>query len=55
MHSFSESGNNNKCPFCNSDRNKTEEERVHEMMRRVEASDPASICMLANQDITSEH
>jgi uncharacterized protein HemY len=47
MHSFSESGNNNKCPFCNSDRNKTEEERVHEMMRRVEANDPTSICMLA--------
>ena len=51
------SGTKNKCPFCNSDQEgKSEEERVQvEMMRRVEASDPASICMLANQDITSEH
>jgi TPR repeat protein len=36
-----------KCPFCNSDQDKTEEERVKEMMRRVEANDPASIRMLA--------
>ena len=50
------SGNKNKCLFCNSDQEgKSEEERVQvEMMRRVEASDPASICCwLIN--ITSEH
>ena len=38
----------NKCPFCNADRNKTEEERIQEMIRRVEANDAASICLLAN-------
>jgi TPR repeat protein len=44
------SGNIGKCPFCNSDRaSKTEEERVEENMKRVEANDPTSICMLANQ------
>jgi hypothetical protein len=48
-YSFFVSGND-KCPFCNSDRaNKIEEERVQEMMKRVEANDPTSICMLANQ------
>jgi TPR repeat protein len=39
---------NDKCPFCNSDRSsKTLEESVEEIMKRVEANDPASICMLA--------
>jgi TPR repeat protein len=39
---------NDKCPFCNSNRSdKTDEERVEEMMKRVEANDAASICMLA--------
>jgi TPR repeat protein len=48
VHSFSVSGNR-KCPFCNADRaGKTDEEDVEEMMKRVEANDPASICMLAN-------
>ena len=49
VHSFRKSGNDVKCPFCNSDRvSKTVEERVEEMMKRVEANDPASICMLAD-------
>jgi tetratricopeptide (TPR) repeat protein len=49
IYSFRKSGNASKCPFCNSDRsNKTEEERVEELRKRVEANDPASICMLAN-------
>ena len=48
MHSFSESGNDDKCPFCNSDRDKTDEEKVEEMMKRVEANDAASIFLLAN-------
>ena len=47
IHSFIQSGNDEKCPFCNSDCNKTEEERVQEMMRRVAANDAASIYMLA--------
>jgi tetratricopeptide (TPR) repeat protein len=47
VYFFHESGNL-KCPFCNADEdNKTEEERVQEMMRRVEANDSTSICMLA--------
>ena len=49
-HSFCESGNGNdaKCPFCNSDRaGKTEEEQVEEIMKRVEANDATSICLLA--------
>ena len=48
IHSFRESGNTRRCPFCNSDQsNKTEEELVAEMMKRVEANDAASIKMLA--------
>jgi len=42
------SGNKDKCPFCNSDCNKTDEESVAEMMRRVEANDATSIYMLAS-------
>ena len=49
IHSFVQSGNDEKCPFCNSDQdNKTQEERVEENMKRVEANDPTSIWMLAN-------
>jgi TPR repeat protein len=48
IHSFRESGNDEKCPFCNSEINKTDEEKVEEVMKRVEANDPASICILAD-------
>jgi TPR repeat protein len=49
IYSFAQSRNHVKCPFCNSDRfNKTDEERVEELMKRVEANDAASICLLAN-------
>ena len=41
------SGNENRCPFCNSDRGKTEEEQVEDNMKRVEANDAASINLLA--------
>jgi TPR repeat protein len=37
-----------KCPFCNADRDKTDEEQVEEIMKRVEANDAASICTLAD-------
>jgi hypothetical protein len=48
VYSFAQSGNGNKCPFCNTDRaGKTDEERVGEVMKRVEANDAASICLLA--------
>jgi len=46
-HSFNNSGNASKCPFCNSDRGKTDEGGVEDMMKRVEANDPASMYMLA--------
>jgi len=48
VHSFSESGNDDKCPFCNSDRaSKIDEEKVGEVMKRVAANDAASISLLA--------
>jgi hypothetical protein len=31
------------CPFCNSERDKTEEEHVEDLMKRAEANDPAAI------------
>jgi TPR repeat protein len=50
VHSFAQSSNDDKCPFCNSDRaNKTDEEQVAELMKRVEANDAASLFLLANQ------
>ena len=47
LHSFSESGNDDKCPFCNSDQGKSEEEDNEDIMKRVAVNDAASICMLA--------
>jgi TPR repeat protein len=47
IHSFHESGNDDKCPFCNADRNKTREEQNEDLMKRVEANDATSICLLA--------
>ena len=47
-YSFRESGNIEKCPFCNSNRNKTGGERVQEIMKRAEANDPTSTDLLAN-------
>jgi TPR repeat protein len=49
VHSFEGSVNDEKCPFCNSDRSsKTEEENNEDNMKRVEANDAASIYLLAN-------
>jgi TPR repeat protein len=48
VYSYFKSGNDDKCPFCNSDQaGKTNEEQVEEVMKRVEVNDPASICLLA--------
>ena len=49
IHSFCKSGNTRKCPFCNADLGKREEEDNEDLMTRVEANDAASICMLASQ------
>ena len=48
IHSFRESGNIAKYPFCNSDRNKTEEEDVADLMKRVEVNDSGAMCQLGN-------
>jgi TPR repeat protein len=47
IHSCRESGNDHKCPFCNSEGGKTDEEQVEQIMKRVDANDPASIYLLA--------
>ena len=48
IYSFCESGNHDKCPFCNSKQGvKTDEGGVEEIMKRVAANDPASIYVLA--------
>jgi TPR repeat protein len=47
VYSFCKSRNDEKCPFCNAEINKTDEEKVEEVMKRVEANDPTSICILA--------
>jgi TPR repeat protein len=40
---------NDKCPFCNSDRaGKTNEKSVEEMMKRVEVNDAGATCQLGN-------
>ena len=48
VYSFGQSGNDDKCPFCNADRNKTREDQIEELTKRVEANDAASIYLLAN-------
>jgi TPR repeat protein len=48
MHSFRESGNDEKCPFCNSDRGKTEEEDNEDLMKRVEANDAFAMFVVGN-------
>ena len=48
FYSCCQSGNIDNCPFCNADRRgKTDEERVEEMMKRVEANDAGSMYQLA--------
>jgi hypothetical protein len=48
IYSFAQSGNDDKCPFCNSDQSsKTVEDHIEDNMKRVEANDAGSICLLA--------
>jgi hypothetical protein len=48
LYSFCKSGNIGKCPFCNADQaDKTDEEDVEELMKRVDVNDAGAICMLA--------
>ena len=48
IYSFNESGNIDKCPFCNAEVDKTDEERVDELMIRVEANDAGAMYILGN-------
>jgi TPR repeat protein len=48
IDSFVKSGNMGKCPFCNADQDKTDEETFEEKMKRVEANDAGAIFMLAD-------
>jgi TPR repeat protein len=48
VDSFVKSGNVGKCPFCNTDRDKTDEEAVKEMMKRVEVNDAGAMYILGN-------
>jgi len=55
-HSFNESGNSGKCPFCNERSiGKTDEEDVEEMMKRVEANDAGAMTALGNSYHLGEH
>ena len=48
-HSLRKTGNNEKCPFCNSDQvGKTDEEMVEEILKRVEANDAVGMGMLGS-------
>ena len=48
IHSFFKSGNDEKCPFCNAERkrNATDEDKVAEIRKRVDANDAASIFLI---------
>jgi TPR repeat protein len=48
VHSFAKSGNDEKCPFCNSDRDKTDEEDNEDLMKRVEANDVGAMHVLGS-------
>jgi TPR repeat protein len=48
VHSYRVSGNDEKCPFCNTDQStKTDEECAEEITKRVEANDATSIFLVA--------
>ena len=49
VDSFRKSGNNWTCAFCKADRvNKTDEERVEELMKRVEVNDAGAMYVLGS-------
>jgi TPR repeat protein len=51
VDSFRKSGNDGKCPFCNADTmGKTDEERVDELMNRVEANDAGAMTILGSHN-----
>jgi TPR repeat protein len=49
IYSFGKSVNIEKCPFCNSDRtSKTDNEKVKELMKRVEVNDAGAMTVLGS-------
>jgi TPR repeat protein len=49
VYSFSQSGNIKTCPYCKDERlSKTEEERVEQMLKRIEANDAGAMCALGS-------
>jgi TPR repeat protein len=49
VYSFSKSDNGEKCPFCNAERmSKTDEDRVEEMMKRVEVNDAGAMTVMGS-------
>ena len=49
IYSFSKSGNIEKCPFCKADHvDKTDEERIKELIKRVEVNDAGAMYVLGN-------
>jgi tetratricopeptide (TPR) repeat protein len=56
IHSFSKSGNDEKCPFCKAERmDKTDEEKVEEMMKRAAVNDAGAMSALADCYYLGEH
>jgi len=47
-HSISKSGNNGTCVFCKGVNNRTEEEKIEELMKRVEVNDAGAMYVLGN-------
>jgi TPR repeat protein len=48
VYSFEKSGNDEKCPFCNADQDKTDRKRVEELIKRVEVNDAGAMYVLGN-------
>jgi TPR repeat protein len=48
VDSFLKSGNIGKCPFCNSRMGKTHDDRIEELMKRVEVNDAGAMSALAD-------
>jgi TPR repeat protein len=56
VDSFYKSGNEETCPFCNSERiGKTDEERVKELMKRVDINDASAMYALGSYYHHGEH
>ena len=55
VHSFFQSGNANKCPFCNTDQLKSQQENKSRIMKRVNANDAVTMRMLAQHYYKGEN